>query len=223
MNESQNVYPRKGKWNVRSVFLVALSALTLSFLLVTLDLFGGTDTTAASQPVTESIRVVEVAEVVTPAEQIPELPVRLVIPAIDVDAQVQHVGLDVAGTGEMAVPSNFTDVGWYKEGVRPGMLGSAVIAGHYNGKGIPEAVFYDLSELEVGDEIFVMSAEKLESAFVVVEIATYDYDAETTEIFTNADGAARLNLITCSGQWLSGEAQYNQRTVVFTELLSIGK
>ena len=133
---------------------------------------------------------------------------------------VQYVGLSTDGTGEMAVPSNFTDVGWYMEGVRPGMHGSAVMAGHYNGKGIPEAVFYDLDTLQVGDEVVIMSAERVENIFYVTRVETYDYDADTTDVFITTDGKARLNLITCGGEWLPEEKAYNKRTVVFTELLT---
>lgn len=153
-------------------------------------------------------------------EWIPELPVRLVIPAIEVDAEVQFVGLDTSGTGAMGVPSNFTDVGWYKDGVRPGMQGSAVIAGHYNGKNTPRAVFYDLDTLKVGDEVVIMSAERIEDIYFVVKIETYDYDAPTTDVFISTDGKKRLNLITCSGDWMPESKLYNKRTVVFTELMT---
>ncbi len=145
---------------------------------------------------------------------LPELPVRLLIPAIGVDAPVQHVGL--ADDGAMAVPTNFTDVGWYKEGVRPGMRGSAVITGHLNGKGVPEAVFYKLGSLKVGDEVVVMSEERVEDIFVVVRVETYAYDEPTTEVFVGDDEVARLNLITCGGTWLPDIKLYSERTVVFT-------
>lgn len=151
---------------------------------------------------------------------VPELPVRLVIPAIEVDAFVQYVGLDDTGNGEMAVPSNFTDVGWYKHGVRPGMQGSAVIAGHLNGKHIPEAVFYNLHKLEVGDEVIIMSAERIEDVFRVVHVQSYDFDAATEEVFVSMDGTARLNLITCGGNWLNEAEIYDTRTVVFTERMT---
>ncbi len=153
-------------------------------------------------------------------EWIPELPIRLMIPAINVDAEVQYVGLAQNGTGEMDVPTNFTDVGWYQDGVRPGMQGSAVIAGHFNGKEVPQAVFYDLHTLEIGDEVVVTSAGRIEDIFQVVKIKTYAYDDVTTDIFESTDGKKRLNLITCGGEWLPEEKLYNKRTVVFTELLT---
>jgi sortase A len=153
-------------------------------------------------------------------EWVPELPVRLLIPALGLDAEVQYVGLDESGSGEMAVPSNFTDVGWYKDGVRTGMRGSAVIAGHYNGKGVPEAVFYNLDTLDIGDEVVIMSAERIEDIFSVVKVKTYDYDDDATDVFVSTDGKKRLNLITCGGEWLRDEGRYDKRTVVFTELLT---
>lgn len=178
-----------------------------------------------SQPDAVALESVTVSSIVveephTTEEWIPELPVRLVIPAIDVDAPVQQVGLDPDGSGAMGVPTNFTDVGWYTGGVRPGMKGAAVMAGHYNGKEIPEAVFYDLDQLEVGDQVVVRSAERIEDIFMVVRVETYPYDAPTDEVFLSDDGKARLNLITCGGEWLTEEDQYNERTVVFTEQLT---
>lgn len=175
--------------------------------------FSGSD---LYEKVPESVQAAEVSYDTT-EEWIPELPTRLVIPRLDVDAVVQYVGLDKNGSGEMAVPSNFSDVGWYTHGVRPGMKGSAVITGHLNGESVAEAVFYDLHTLVVGDEVVVMSADRIEDIFRVVRIETYPYNAPTEEVFVSNDGKARLNLITCGGEWLSDEQVYDTRTVVFTE------
>jgi LPXTG-site transpeptidase (sortase) family protein len=211
MDYIQNSIVKNRKQSLLGILLLTVIVLVLGFSFFT----SATPDSLAVAPA--PLQAVELPE---EREWIPELPVRLVIPAIDVDAEVQYVGVDEDGTGEMEVPSNFTDVGWYKHGVRPGMRGSAVIAGHYNGKGIPEAVFYDLHTLEIGDEVVIMSAERIEEIFQVVKIETYAYDAPTTEIFMSTDEKKRLNLITCSGEWLSDENQYNKRTVVFTELLT---
>lgn len=186
--------------------------VVISYLII----FSGTETGEDLSIIQsrESVPILLAAEAVW----VPELPVRLLIPAIDVDAVVQPVGRLPGGA--MDVPTNFTDVGWYKEGVRPGARGSAVIAGHLNGKGVPEAVFFNLDKLVVGDEVVIMSAERIEDIFVVVYIETYDYEAATETIFSNTDGKVRLNLITCGGEWLSDEKQYSSRTVVFTEQLT---
>lgn len=150
------------------------------------------------------------------------LPVQLVIPSIGVAAQVQTVGLADGGSGEMGVPDNFTDVGWYQYGPRPGMVGSAVIAGHLNGKGVPEAVFFDLGDLDIGDRVSIIAQDGSTLTFEVVQMRTYTYDAPTDEVFVSTDGKVRLNLITCAGSWVQDEKLYDKRTVVFTELVSQG-
>src|SRR5688500_7982550 len=66
---------------------------------------------------------------ITPAaapkhEPVYGLPVRLMIPKLDVDAAIKYMG--VTKTGDMAVPDNIADVGWYKHGPHPGNKGSAV-------------------------------------------------------------------------------------------------
>lgn len=161
-------------------------------------------------------------EMISVDEEVVELPQRLIIPAIQVDANVQLVGLDHKGGGGMGVPTNFTDVGWYMNGVLPGQRGSAVMAGHYNGKRTPRAVFFDLSTLSIGDEVIVVSGEQATHTFRVVQVVTYEYDAPTAEVFVSHDGKRRLNLITCSGNWIAALKLYSKRTVVFTELVTDG-
>lgn len=146
-------------------------------------------------------------------------PVRLLIPAIGVRAKVQTVGLLANGVGEMAVPNNFTDVGWYGLGTLPGQLGSAVIVGHSNGRDVPEAVFFNLDKLVKGDKITVSDRFGQLLIFTVVSVKVYDFDAPTQDIFLGDESKARLNLITCSGNWLVDKKLYDKRTVVFAELL----
>ena len=66
-------------------------------------------------------------------------PLRLLIPKIKVNATIQHVS--ITKKGAMAVPTNYTDVGWYRLCTIPGHTGSAVIDGHVdNGFGIEKSV-----------------------------------------------------------------------------------
>jgi sortase A len=144
-------------------------------------------------------------------------PERLRIPKLDIDAHVQEVGVNA--DGNMGVPSNFTDVGWYKYGVVPGGSGSAVIAGHVdNGLGLA-GVFKKLHEIEVGDEVVVTRADGTELTFVVTGKRAYPYDAVPTEIVFNPAGSNRLNLITCGGSWIKSAKTYDERLVVFTKLV----
>lgn len=145
-------------------------------------------------------------------------PLRLRIPAIGVDAHVQHVG--IGKSGNMAVPDNYTDVGWYRYGTAPGFVGSAVIDGHVdNGLSMP-GVFKRLSELRPGDEIAVENGAGETLRFVVSDIQTYDYKSVPTELLFNRSDVARLNLITCEGAWIAGEKTYEKRLVVYATLSS---
>lgn len=149
----------------------------------------------------------------------PGKPVRLVIPAIGVDAAIQSVGLFWNGNGEMGIPTNFTDVAWYNGGPRPGMPGNAVIDGHLDGKYIRRAVFYNLGNLKPGNLVEVIDASGTTLQFRVVRLATYDYNATTTDVFAGDASKAGLNLITCGGSWIKSQKLYDKRVVVFTELV----
>lgn len=147
------------------------------------------------------------------------LPSRLEIPEIGVDAHVQHLG--ITSSGLMAVPSNFTDVGWYKYGPTPGERGSAVIAGHQNNAMGLDGVFQPLEKLEVGDDVYVVSesGEKLHFRVRRVELHPYDLKGpQLEEIFQDTSGTY-LNLITCAGNWIQEIKTNDLRLVVYTELV----
>lgn len=148
----------------------------------------------------------------------PDQPVRLIIPAIKVSALIQKVGLSLKGDGTMGIPTNFVDVAWYKKGPLPGMPGSAVIAGHLDGKKVPKAVFYNLRLLKPGDLVQVVDKEGKILKFRVTKTKIYNNDGPTGSIFSGDLSKKRLNLITCAGDWIKSKKIYSQRIVVFTEL-----
>ncbi len=150
----------------------------------------------------------------------PGLPVRLLIPSIEVDALVQDVGLADDGSGELGVPDNFRDVGWYRAGAAPGEDGIAVMDGHVDGRNVPKAVFYNLAKLKQGDLVKVVDERGQTFEFVVLTSKIYDYDAQTDEVFRGDNNVARLNLITCAGAWNKATKLYDKRVVVFTELVN---
>jgi len=144
------------------------------------------------------------------------LPVRLLIPSLSIDTDVQHVG--ISKKGNMAVPSNYTDVGWYRYGTIPGQLGSAVIDGHVdNGLALP-GVFKHLIDIKVGDDVYVVREDGTQLHFVVKDKQLYPSKAAPVERIFNRSDAARLNLVTCDGAWVKDEKTYDQRLVIFTEL-----
>lgn len=166
------------------------------------------------ESVSQNQRVNEILYCTAPDKVPPGLPIRLTIPVINVNADVQYVGITLKG--EMDVPSNTVDVGWFKPGPRPGENGSAVIAGHFTGENGKLGVFADLSKLKEGDILYIEDDKGTSTVFVVRESRTYD-PGYADEVFSSSDGA-HLNLITCDGVWNEAKKSYNKRLVIFADL-----
>jgi LPXTG-site transpeptidase (sortase) family protein len=144
----------------------------------------------------------------------PKSPVRLIIPAINVNAKTQYVG--VTSKGAMEVPSNATDVGWFKLGPRPGERGSAVIAGHFDGENGEAGVFINLYKLKKGDKLYIEDDKGKTMSFIVRESRIYD-PGYANDVFNGSD-SAHLNLVTCDGVWDGTKKSYSKRLVVFADI-----
>jgi LPXTG-site transpeptidase (sortase) family protein len=142
------------------------------------------------------------------------LPARLTIPKLKIDAAILNVGL--TQTGDMDVPNDLAQAGWYKYGPLPGNQGSAVIAGHLDGlRGAP-GIFLNLNKLTAGDSISVTDSQGRVTSFAVQTTRTYDQDGSIGEVFQSEQGA-HLNLITCTGAWDKAQRHYLKRLVVFAD------
>lgn len=146
----------------------------------------------------------------------PGMATRLLIPAIDVGAPIQYVGVN--SDGQMGVPDNNIDVGWYKFGSDLGQKGSAVIAGHFDGKNGETAVFSNLYKLKIGDKLSVRDDKGVLTTFIVRNSHIYD-SGYADEVFGSTDGGIHLNLVTCDGVWDGYKKSFSKRLVVFTDLL----
>ena len=146
------------------------------------------------------------------------IPLRITIPAINVDTVVEHVGKDAQGN--MDVPKDANNVAWYELGYQPGENGNAVIAGHLDTKTGP-AIFYNLNQLKVGDEITV--ATDLNKKLVFTVVNKQIYKANNFPVLTVFGPASEplLNLITCTGVFDRTTEHYLDRVVVITKLKNI--
>lgn len=143
------------------------------------------------------------------------LPVRLKIPKINVDADIEYAG--ITPKGELGVPKGPTNAGWYNLGPRPGEVGSAVIDGHFGYKDGIEAVFDNLNKLQKGDNVYIFDEQGKIITFVVSELRIYGQNDDSTSVFISNDGKAHLNLITCQGEWNKTLKSYTNRLVVFSD------
>lgn len=145
----------------------------------------------------------------------PGLPLRLKIPKINLETEIEYVGL--TANGEMATPEDIANVSWYQLGTRPGEEGSAVIAGHYGWKDGKASSFDELHTLRPGDKLYVEDDAGVITTFIVRENKQFNPEDSAVTVFTSNDDGAHLNLITCEGDWDSYTKSYSKRLVVFTD------
>ncbi|NWJ98555.1 MAG: carboxypeptidase regulatory-like domain-containing protein, partial [Chloroflexi bacterium] len=144
----------------------------------------------------------------------PVMPVRLRIPALGVDTEIEGVGLR---NGAMDVPSNIWNASWLNTSPRPGDVGNAVLAGHKNSVH-GSAIFMELGKLQPGDKIYVSDMYGYELTFEVFDVQSYLLqDAPLGRIF-GPSSEKQLNLISCDGNFIREQLTYNKRIVVYTRL-----
>jgi len=143
-------------------------------------------------------------------------PVRLIINRIGVNAKIEHVGLD--RERNMDVPKSWDNAGWYSLGPKPGMPGNVVIDGHLDSPNGP-AVFFRLSKLEKGDEIYIISEDGKEYIYTVNNMEKYEFDKFPLKKVFGETNSFNLNLITCVGVFDRIAKNYSHRIVVYSSLL----
>jgi len=149
----------------------------------------------------------------------PSRPVRVEIPAIDVDAPVHRVGL--AEDGSIAVPEldRHEETGWYDGGPTPGQFGPAIIVGHSDTRSGP-SVFHDLKKLRPGDQVEVAREDESVAVFEINSVEHFDKDNLPTERVYGDFSRPGLRLITCGGQWVGGSIGYSDNVIAFASLVS---
>ena len=144
-----------------------------------------------------------------------ELPIRLRVPTLGVDSDVEYV--ELAADGAMDTPKDPVNVAWYQPGPKPGEAGNAIIAGHVDWGG-RTAVFWGLRTLGPGDVIQVVAGDGVQYEFMVDWLKWYDAEtALVDEVFGQSE-ATELTLITCGGSFDQHTRQYLSRLVVRSTL-----
>jgi len=138
-------------------------------------------------------------------------PMRVGIPAIDVDAELISLGRN--DDGSMEVP-DFGLAGWYKPGPVPGEPGPAVIAAHVDSVAGPD-VFYRLKDLTAGDKITVTHEDGTRSTFMVRDSEQQPKDALPVERIWNKTTDPVLRLITCGGDFDQSARSYRSNVIVY--------
>jgi LPXTG-site transpeptidase (sortase) family protein len=149
----------------------------------------------------------------TPGPVMVAAPVRVSIPALDVNTKIFPVGLDKNRAIE--IPEDIRFVGWYDLGVPPGVdRGSAVLVAHRDGRVQGRGVFYFLGNLDVGDKVVVKTSAGEELPYKVVSRESILKKRLPYEELFAVDGPPRLTLISCGGYYDPDNGGYQDNVVV---------
>jgi hypothetical protein len=163
-----------------------------------------------------------------------EVPLKLKIPSLKVDAPVLGVGLNSAN--EMDAPKGpigdpvWHTAFWYRGSGIPGESGTATIAGHVNDPLGRDEIFAHLQDLRPGDQIIIhYTKANIDIAFIIDQVKDYSLKessdpAVLAQIYGTGpvngtgpqpalDGLSHLTLITCAGNIVNG--QFDHHVVVY--------
>lgn len=144
------------------------------------------------------------------------IPVRISIPKIDLTASI--VSMDL--TAEKIVDTPPDDVGWYAGGARPGNPGTCALNGHFlNLQGNP-GVFFNLSKLQIGDNITITDDKKQQFRYKITNTELVDLDNFSAQKVYASGSKSLLSLVTCAGNFNTESNNYTKRTVIYAELVS---
>ncbi|MFH8926284.1 class F sortase [Streptomyces pristinaespiralis] len=146
-------------------------------------------------------------------------PVRLLIPAIGVNAPLIRLQLNEKGALRPPPAAAPALAGWYGDGATPGEKGTAVTAGHVDtpaGRG----VFYRLGSLGKGDTIDVVRKDRRTAVFTVDGVEVHDKNDFPDEKVYGDSGRPELRVITCGGD-RSAKGGYEGNVVVYATLTAV--
>ena len=148
-------------------------------------------------------------------EKVPE-PVRLIYPQIEAELPIAPRG--VSDDGQMEVPDDAAQAGWYQYGKAPAdEIGTTVITAHAGSEETPIGPLYGLTEAQPGQVVTVVDAAGAEHRYRVTETQQLGKDGLDFTPYFERTGAHRLVLITCGGQWMPERNSYAENVIVVAE------
>ncbi|MGF1646017.1 MAG: class F sortase [Kineosporiaceae bacterium] len=124
---------------------------------------------------------------------------------------------DVAPSGELSVPDDSAELGWWVGGAPLGAgAGTTLVAGHVDTARFGLGVFAELADLASGDVVTVTDGLGTQHAYVVTEALQVEKTALPGELF-DAAGPHRLALVTCGGPFDEQTRRYRDNVIVWAE------
>ena len=126
--------------------------------------------------------------------------------------------MSVNSDNSIQAPINTNDAGWYTGSARPGGVGASFIDGHTSGA-TRLGLFGNLDRLEKGDEIKVERGDGQVVTYAVQKVDVVPLDkVDMTEVLAPYPGVENgLNLMTCTGDYVSKSQTSDHRVIVYTK------
>lgn len=140
-------------------------------------------------------------------------PVRVRYPRLGADLPVLPAG--VAADGQMEIPPDAAEAGWYRYGPAPSAdAGSTVIAAHAGSEATPEGPLYAIRDARPGDVVTVSDEKGAAHDYEVSTVERRGKDGLDLSPYFTRSGPEQLVLITCGGQWLPERGSYADNIIV---------
>jgi hypothetical protein len=121
----------------------------------------------------------------------------------------------VQGDGQMELPDDPREVGWYRFGALPGdARGSAVLGGHVDSVRYGVGPLARLAGVEVGARIAVTGPDGDQLRYRVTAVERISKAALPTDRLFDPDVKHRLVVVTCGGRYLPEAGGYEDNIVV---------
>jgi LPXTG-site transpeptidase (sortase) family protein len=143
----------------------------------------------------------------------------IAIPAIGI-GNTPILKLGLLSSGAMETPDNIYETGWYDRSALPGAKGAMFIYGHVS-SWTADGIFFNLKKLKAGNNVTITRGDNTTLTYRVVSIKIYLYDkVDMNKVLAPIDpDKPGLNIMTCTGKIITGTSEFNERLVVFTELV----
>ncbi|MEH3076153.1 MAG: class F sortase [Quadrisphaera sp.] len=142
-------------------------------------------------------------------------PTAVRVPSLGISSDLVRLG--TTADGALEVPADAAHAGWFAQGVAPGAVGPAVIAGHVDSRSGP-GVFARLSQVAQGAQVEVQRSDGSTAVFVVTGVQQVPKDAFPTQAVYGPVAGPELRLITCGGVFDESTRHYVDNVVVYARL-----
>lgn len=167
--------------------------------------------TTPAAPPSETRRTTLSARPATPPPVSPKaVPTRVAVPSIGAELPIVPTG--VTGDGAMEIPDDPRTAGWYRYGPDPTTdSGAVVVSAHIDSRELVGPLAR-LGEVSPGDEVLVAVADE-EVRYVIERVDRYPKRVIDLDAVFDRNGAPRLHLVTCGGEWDPGTGSYEDNVV----------